>query len=461
MQASDVKTAEDAIQLIEDRDLDYIKVGLFDTDGVMRGKYMSRDKFISALKGGFGFCDVVLGWDSNDQLYDNTSFTGWHTAYPDAPVRILPETCRELPMEDQRSVLFLAEFAEPADSVCARGLLRRVLDRAAGHGYSVKSACEFEFFLFDEDSESVREKGYRDLKPISPGFFGYSMLRNSVYAEFYHDLLETCTLMDMPIEGLHTETGPGVLEAALGVDDALRAADKAALFKTFTKVLAQRNGWMATFMAKWSPDWPGQSGHIHVSLGHDERGAVFFDENKPDNISDEMRWFIGGPQGLMPELLSMIACTVNSYSPDFGRRQRRHGVLRTGHAPFARLAASPRRSGSSTGLQRQTSIRISRWRRLSALVSGALKTRSNRMRQSRGMPMRRRSRQSVVFRQPCLKRRDDLRNPRLPVICSGMPLWNIMLPPVNGKSGSSAKRLPAGKWNVTSKLSDLSTRLLS
>ncbi len=58
----------------------------------MRGKYMSRDKFISALESGFGFCDVVLGWDSNDQLYDNVKFTGWHTAYPDAPVRLLPET---------------------------------------------------------------------------------------------------------------------------------------------------------------------------------------------------------------------------------------------------------------------------------------------------------------------------------------------------------------------------------
>ena len=71
--------------------------------------------------------------------------------------------------------------------------------------------------------------------------------------------------MDFEIEGLHTETGPGVLEAAIRVDDALRAADKAALFKTFTKILAQRRGWMATFMAKWSPDWPGQSGHIYMS----------------------------------------------------------------------------------------------------------------------------------------------------------------------------------------------------
>ena len=49
------------------------------------------------------------------------------------------------------------------------------------------------------------------------------------------------------------------------------AADKAVLFKTFTKVLAQRRGLMATFMAKWSNNWPGQSGHIHLSLRDKKR----------------------------------------------------------------------------------------------------------------------------------------------------------------------------------------------
>ena len=49
-----------------------------------------------------------------------------------------------------------------------------------------------------------------------------------------------------------------VLEAAVAVDSAMSAADKAALFKTFTKVYAQKHDMMATFMAKWSPDWPGQ-----------------------------------------------------------------------------------------------------------------------------------------------------------------------------------------------------------
>ena len=121
--------------------------------------------------------------------------------------------------------------------------------------------------------------------------------------------------MDMAIEGLHTETGPGVLEAAIGVDEVLNAADKAVLFKTFTKVIAQRRGLMATFMAKWSKDWPGQSGHIHLSLRNRATGAsAFHDASAERGMSTTMRHFIGGQQALMPQVLAMVASTVNSYS---------------------------------------------------------------------------------------------------------------------------------------------------
>ena len=313
MEPRSVKSAADARKIVEERKLDYVKVGVFDVDGIMRGKYMGRDKFFSALENGFGFCDVVLGWDSNDQLYDNVKLTGWHTAYPDAWVRLLPETCRAVPAEGDM-LLFLGEFAPPAETVCPRGVLRSVLERANRMGFTARAAAEFEFFLFDETPHSVREKNYRDLRNITPGFFGYSVLRNSVHAEFYKDLLDMCKAMDFPLEGLHTETGPGVIEVAINHDDALAAADKAALFKTFTKVLAQRRGWMATFMAKWSPDWPGQSGHLHVSLAGKDGKSVFYDASAPHTMSQQMRWFVGGQQTLMPELLSMIACTVNSYT---------------------------------------------------------------------------------------------------------------------------------------------------
>ena len=312
MEPGQVKTAADARALVDSRGVPHVKVGVFDVDGIMRGKYISREKFLSALDGGFGFCDVVLGWDCQDQLYDNVKYTGWHTGYPDAPVRLLPETCRVLPFEDG-GLFFLGEFAPPAETVCPRGVLRRVLDRARDMGYTAYAGFEYEFFVFQETPESVRAKHYRDLTPMAPGWFGYSVIRNSAGSDFYRRLLDDCRAMDMAIEGLHEETGPGVIEAAIAVDTALSAADKAALFKTFAKVIAQKSGLMATFMAKWSRDVPGQSGHIHVSLKRKTGESVFHEAGKPHSMSDEMRWFVGGQQRLMPQLLAMIAPTVNSY----------------------------------------------------------------------------------------------------------------------------------------------------
>ena len=308
-----VRSVADARAIVAERGLTHVKVGVFDNDGILRGKYMSRAKFDAALEGGFGFCDVVLGWDSRDQLYDNVRYTGWHTGYPDAPVRLIPESCRELPWEEP-VVFFLGEFSGPAHSVCPRGLLRRVLDRARTLGFEALAGFEYEFFVFSETPDSVREKHYRSLKPIAPDNFGYSVIRNSVWSDFYRALLDTCERMDLPLESLHEETGPGVIEAAIGVDCALAAADKAALFKTFAKVVAQKRGLMATFMAKWSMDWPGQSGHIHMSLRDATGKPVFHDPKGPHGMSEAMRWFVGGQQRLMPELLAMIAPTVNSYT---------------------------------------------------------------------------------------------------------------------------------------------------
>ena len=313
MTITGVKTIEDVRAVIDQRQPSHVKVGVFDIDGVMRGKYMSRAKFLSALDKGFGFCDVVLGWDSQDQLYDNVTYTGWHTGYPDAPVRILPDSIRELPFEDN-TLFFLGEFAEKAEAVCPRGVLRRVIDRAQSMGFDARVGFEYEFFVFEENAHSIREKHYRNLKPLAPGFFGYSVLRNSVHSDFYRELLDTCEHMDFALEGLHEETGPGVLEGAITVDTALAAADKASLFKTFAKIVAQRCGLLATFMAKWSPDWPGQSGHIHMSLTDKSGKAVFHDSGEPHQMSEQMRHFVAGQQQLMPELLAMVAPTVNSFT---------------------------------------------------------------------------------------------------------------------------------------------------
>lgn len=318
MQARDIKTVADALALIEQRGMSHVKVAVTDIDGILRGKYLSREKFAAVLQSGLSFCDVVLGWDMHDQLYDNVQFTGWHTAYPDAQVKLLPHTARDLPFEpggDDDMLFFLGEFTGKAAAICPRRVLHRVLAKAEAMGFDAMAALEYEFFMFRETPESVRAKNYRNLETWTPGYFGYSILRSTVNADFYQELLDLCERMDMPIEGLHTETGPGVLEAALNYDEAGAMADKAILFKTFVKVLAQKHGLMATFMAKWSHDYPGQSGHIHLSLrNRHDHSPVFYDASQPHGMSQTQRHFMAGIQRLLPELMAMYAQTVNSYT---------------------------------------------------------------------------------------------------------------------------------------------------
>ena len=141
-----IKDIEDAAARVRQSPHDYVKVALTDIDGLLRGKFMHRDKFLSALEDGFGFCDVVLGWDINDQLYDNCAYTGWHTGFPDTPVRIIPESGRQIPFEDG-CWMFLCEFADAAAQVCPRGVLKRVLGRAAALGFEVRAGFEYEFFV--------------------------------------------------------------------------------------------------------------------------------------------------------------------------------------------------------------------------------------------------------------------------------------------------------------------------
>jgi len=295
-----------------------VKLGVTDIDGVIRGKYLSLDKFESISTDTSGFCDCVLGWDVADQLYDNATFTGWHSAFPDALYKLDLSTERRL--RDENNIpYFIGQFVD-ADRkslhpICPRSLLQRVLNRAEALGLGARMAFEYEFFIFNETAQSARDKHYRDLIPLSPGMFGYSILRTQVHGDLFNEFMDYCLDHDFAVEGLHCETGPGVWEAAIAVDEAREAADKAALFKTFTKGFFQRREKLATFMAKWSMDYPGQSGHCHQSLFDLKSGkGVFFDAEAEHGMSEMQRQYVAGQQKYMRPFLAMTAPTINSYT---------------------------------------------------------------------------------------------------------------------------------------------------
>ena len=91
---------------------------------------------------------------------------------------------------------------------------------------------EFEWFNFIETPQSWAAKQGVGPTPLTPGMFGYSLLRMNHNREFMNALMDEMLAFGVPIEGLHTETGPGVYEVAIAFGEALEQADRAILFKT-------------------------------------------------------------------------------------------------------------------------------------------------------------------------------------------------------------------------------------
>lgn len=292
----------------------FVRFAVTDIDGVCRGKHLSGEKIASMLDGGGTIASALFGWDIADELYDNVSFTGFHTGYPDIGLKLDPATARQLPWDDNRW-LILGEHTK-ADgtplAICPRQVLKKVLRRAEQLGYSAQVGMEFEWFVLKETELSVREKNYRNLETATHGLTNYSPFRIDGQHDFVRDLFNYLPAMDVPLEALHTEAGPGNFEAAIRYCDALQAADRAVLFKQSVREIGRRHGLLNTFMAKYSMSYAGCGGHMHQSLWKNGANA-FHDPKGQHGMSKTMRHFIAGQLQLLPQLFPLYAPFINSY----------------------------------------------------------------------------------------------------------------------------------------------------
>ncbi|KAK0210832.1 hypothetical protein DFS33DRAFT_1466943 [Desarmillaria ectypa] len=313
------KTLEELKNILKDD----IKVKVA-VDGVLRGKFMSKDKFISAVSSdGFGFCSVIFGWDIHDTVYSRELLISNKTnGYRDILARIDLSTYRRIPWEDDVP-FFLVSFLDPDTKeplvVDPRGILRITTERAASLGFECFAGVEYEVSRFSICGWSLSKKKYHNLKPLTPGMHGYSLLRTQLNNEYFHHIFNLGAKFGVDIEGHHTETGPGVLETALAYTTALRMADNAILFKYLTKSIGMQQGIIPSFMAKPWNKLPGCSGHIHVSLRNNQGQNIFalprsdvaigregaaFEDTK--YISEAAEQFLAG-------ILDGLVPTINGY----------------------------------------------------------------------------------------------------------------------------------------------------
>ncbi|KAJ3412899.1 hypothetical protein HDV05_008763 [Chytridiales sp. JEL 0842] len=306
----------------------HVKVTGCDIDGIPRGKLIDTIKLKKSLREGFGFCNVVFGWDCHDVVYDERDLKSGNdeAGFPD--ILALPDlaTLRFTPFENNIPHILL-DFDHPA---CPRSLLKRIIAQAATDlNMKANVGIEYEFYNFKETPGTLAEKGGVGLTPLTKGMFGYSTTRPLLNKTYFYGILENCEKMGIPLEGLHTETGPGVYEAAIRYGDALETADRAHLFKHIVKSVGIQEGVVGCFMAKPYENLPGCSGHIHVSISSlsDPSLANLFSTSPPPhsstapsptvihlpNLSRVAHHFLAGILEGLPSIHALLAPTINSY----------------------------------------------------------------------------------------------------------------------------------------------------
>ncbi|KAF8350472.1 hypothetical protein F5887DRAFT_939383 [Amanita rubescens] len=323
-------TTQDLLECLKDDNK--VKVAGIDVDGVLRGKYMSKDKFLSAASAdGFGFCSVVFGWDIHDAVYSKELLVSNRAnGYRDIIASIDLSTYRRIPWEDNVP-LFLVSFLDPDTRkslvVDPRGILKIISERASSCGLACFAGIEYEYFNFNETPQALAAKGFRDLQPLTPGMHGYSLLRPQLNKKYFQEIFDEGLKFGIDIEGHHTETGPGVFETALAYTNVQRMADNATLFKFTAKSLGMKHGVLPSFMAKPWENLPGCSGHVHVSLRNSDGKNIFaisqselesggrvnatYEDTK--FISQEAEWFLSGILDGITDVLPMLVPTINGY----------------------------------------------------------------------------------------------------------------------------------------------------
>ncbi|KAG1438570.1 hypothetical protein G6F56_012603 [Rhizopus delemar] len=107
---------------------DKVKVAMVDLDGGLRGKLMNKERFLSIVKSGCGFCTALLGWDMQDQLYSlPNGYSGGDNSYHDMLAKIDLTTYRRIPWEEDVP-MFLVNFFDPVTRKPVAGCPRNSLN---------------------------------------------------------------------------------------------------------------------------------------------------------------------------------------------------------------------------------------------------------------------------------------------------------------------------------------------
>ena len=301
-------------------EIDTVVAGFTDHHGRLCGKRFAADFFLEqvATEGTHG-CDYLLTTDLEMEPVPGYAFAGWELGYGD--VHLVPDLAT-LRLADwlDRSALVLCDVHHSTThgltDVAPRTILRRQVDLLHEDGYAAQAATELEHFLYRTSYRDAAAGGHTDLEPAGWYLEDYQLQQGARTEDFHAAVRRHLSRSGVPVESSKGEWGLGQHEVNVRYGNLLEAADRHAVFKQCLKETADRHGVSVTFMAKPHTDRAGSSCHVHLSLWEGGRNVFAGDDDlgvPGMGGSKELSWFLGGCLRWVPELVVLLAPTVNSY----------------------------------------------------------------------------------------------------------------------------------------------------
>jgi len=310
-------TLDDLQASVASGKIDTVIAAVCDMQGRLVGKRVRGEFFIEhCLDHGIHFCTYLLATDMEMNTPEGFAGVDWGSGYGD--YLAVPDwtTLRTIPwLEKTALVLCDAVVEETGEAVpfAPRTILRRQVERLARFGLVPQMATELEFYVLNQTYEALHETHFTEIRPFGQYNEDYQLLQGTKAEPLYRRFRNEMTAAGIPVEFSKGEASAGQHEVNITYADAIESADRAVLFKHGAKELAHLEHLAVTFMAKPDQHWTGSSGHIHVSLADAATGMNAFADGDGSEMTDTMRWFLGGMIAGSRDMSLMIASTINAY----------------------------------------------------------------------------------------------------------------------------------------------------
>ena len=257
-----------------------IRCGAVDLNGQARGKSMPARFATKLEQDGTRFPFSVLNLDIWGEDIDDSPLI-FERGDPDGVLHPTERGFVPIPWLDSPTAMLplwmFHEDGRPYDGD-PRHALAKVVARYTELGLTPVVATEMEFYLIDDSGKEIRVPRSPRSGKRRPGAEILSLRALEAFDQFFTELYDGCEMMDIPADTAISEAGLGQFEINLvHVDDALRAADDAWLFKQLVRGLARKHGFAASFMAKPYEEYAGNGMHMHFSILDKDGKNIFND----------------------------------------------------------------------------------------------------------------------------------------------------------------------------------------